>query len=73
MFAGDLIDPNNLGSITLRTDSDNHPGMIFYELDDGMPEGKRNKILEFLEKAIPIGVPFEVFRTAPSVIPTLAY
>jgi hypothetical protein len=64
MFEGEVIDPDQLGFITLRADPENHPGMIFYELDDGKRE--TNYLKQLLEKIIPIGVPESAPVPAPS-------
>jgi len=70
MFQGpEVFDPTKPGSITLTTDPVNHPGMIFYTLDDGLPEGDRNKILEFLEDLLPNGLPFVIPAPAPLPLP----
>jgi hypothetical protein len=48
MFSDDPLDYS--GKITLKTDTEKHPGMIFYELDDG--KTKEQKVKEGVDKVL---------------------
>jgi hypothetical protein len=52
MMSDDPLDFS--GTITLKTDSVNHPGMIFYSLDDG--KTREQKIKETLKKVVAFAV-----------------
>ena len=56
------------GTITLHTDSENHPGMIFYSLDDG--KTKEEKMQETVQKVVEIVVGAAlIMMGAPAEIP----